>query len=480
MIDYIISRALAWMEHEPVVGLMMTVAAVVTFAGVYRSGGGPAAGPWPFVRRILDAAVAASLLMGLLWAFRAVLMDNATSFAAEHGRISEANLHSVRTIWGGPHVQRELVVRHWRTVTEREEQFRDDPTLPPVFREVTREAPVDHDSIIQVRGELDVVPNERRKGSGVYSGFTADLTLAYGVVGPPDATTRSEFEFPLSGQVLYEDLRVTVDGEDLGAALRVDADALRWELTMAPGEHHTVDVTYATRGMEFVYYQIPEPREVRDFALQLHVEGLAVDDLNYPEGCLTPTAIAGDDHGVTLRWELDRALTTAGMGLAMPRPTQPGATVAQVLARSPYALMLLVGAICLVLLVEVGAVSLLDVALTCASYALQFVVMAAVSDAVGGLPGALAIGALPSMLTLWWLWRRHASRRPIFALLGFFVLAHPLSVLAPDALATLDAAMVAGLVLLLVVLTLRARARPSRVDVRERTPTIEDLPPLTP
>ena len=84
------------------------------------------------------------------------------------------------------------------------------------------------------------------------------------------------------------------------------------------------------------------------------------------------------------------------------------------------------------------------------------------------------------MLTLWWLWRRHASRRPIFALLGFFVLAHPLSVLAPDALATLDAAMVAGLVRLLVVLTLRARARPSRVDIRERTPTIEDLPPLTP
>jgi hypothetical protein len=480
MIDYVISRALAWMEHEPVVGLMMTLAAVVTFAGVYRKGGGPEPTLLPFVRRILDAAVAAILLMGLLWAFRAVLHDNATSFAAEHGRTSEANLHSVRTIWGGPHVQRELVVRHWKTVTTREEQFRDDPTLPPIFRDVTTEELVDHDSITSVRGHVEVVSNERRKGSGVYAGFEADLTLAYEIVSPPDATTRSELELPLSGQVLYEDLHVLVDGVDLGPALRVDADALRWELTMAPGERHTIDIAYATRGVEHVYYQIPEPREIRDFTLALHVVGLGVADLNYPEGCLTPTEIVGDDGGVTLRWQLDRALTTAGMGLALPTPTQPGATVAEVLARSPYALMLLVGAICLVLLVEIGSVALLDVALTCAGYSLQFVCMAAVADTAGSLVGALAIAVLPTIATLWWLWRRHPSRRPIFGLLAFFVVAHPLSVSFADALETFDAAVVAGLVLLLVVLTLRARMRPGAEATHPRTPTLEDLPVVTP
>jgi hypothetical protein len=480
MIDYVISRALAWMEHEPVVGLMMTVAAVVTFAGVYRHGGGPEPQLLPLVRRIIDAAVAAILLMGLLWAFRAVLHDNATSFAAEHGRTSEANLHSVRTIWGGPHVQRELVVRHWKTVTTREEQFREDPTLPPIFREVTGEELVDHDSIASVRGHVEVIPNERRKGSGVYAGFEADLTLAYEIVSPPSAKTRTELELPLSGQVLYEDLQVMVDGALLGPALRVDADALRWEMQMEPGERHTIDIAYATRGVEHVYYQIPEPREIRDFALTLHVAGLAVADLNYPEGCLTPTEIEGDTDGVTLRWQLDHALTTAGMGLALPRPTQPGRAVGEVLERSPYALMLLVGAICLVLLVEIGSVALLDVAVTCAGYALQFVVMAAVADMTGGLGGALVIGALPAIATLWWLWRRHPSRRPIFGLLAFFVVAHPLSVTFADALETFDAAVVAGLVLLLVVLTLRARMRPAAAAESPRTPTLEDLPVVTP
>ncbi len=481
MVDYVIARALAWMEQEPVVGLMMTLAAVVTFAGIYRRHGGPEPGPWAFVRRVLDGSVGATLLMGLLWAFRAVLHDNAASFGDEHGRVSEANLQSVRTIWGGPHVQRELAVRHYRSVTEREEQFREDPTLPPVFREVTREELVDHDAMTRVRGDIDVTPNERRKGSGVYSGFEARFTLDYRVEAPPQAATRAEFEFPLSGQVLYEGLEVLVDGRPLGPALRVDADALRWELALAPAEAHDVSITYATRGLEFVYYQILEPREVRDFELSLHARGLTLADLNYPEGCLTPTSIEEGTAGdITLRWALDHALTTAGMGLAMPRPMQPGATVARVLARSPHALMLLVGAICLVLLVDVGAVALLDVALTCASYALQFVLMAATSDAVGGLPVALAIGALPCLATLWFLWRRHPSRGPILGLLMFFVLVHPLAVLVGDAIDTVDAAVVAGLVLLLVVLTLRARLRAAPAEPSPRTPTLEDLPAVTP
>ena len=481
MIDYVISRALAWMEHEPVVGLMMTVAAVVTFAGVYRREGGPGDGFWPFVRRVLDASVVAVLLMGLLWSFRAVLHDNAASFASEHGRTSEANLQSVHSIWGGPHVQRELTVQHYRDLTTKEEQFRDDPTLPPLFREVTSTEQVDHDSIAAVRGRIEVVPNERRKGSGVYNGFEAEFQLTYTVVAPPGPTSNSDFQMPLSGQVLYEDLRVTVDGEDVGDSLRVDSDALRWSTTMTPSQLHTVEVAYKTRGVEYVYYQIPWPREIRDFELELYVTGLDRSDLNYPEGCLTPTQIDPSDDGVSLRWELDDALTTAGMGLAMPRPIQPGATVSQVLARSPYALMLLVGAICLVLLVEVGSVSLIDVALTCASYTLLFVVMASVSDVVGGLPGALALGVVPTAATTWWLWRRHPSRRTVFGLLGFFAVAHPLSVLIGDGVETFDAAVVAGLVLLLVILTLRARQRrDSRPDDEPRVPTLEDLPVVSP
>lgn len=476
MVDYVIARVLAWMDHEPVVGLMMTVAAVVTFAGAFRRGGGPEPGPWAFLRRTLDAGVASLLLMGLLWAFRAVLDDNAASFGAEHGRVSEANLQSVRTIWGGPHIQQELGVTHYEIVTVREEQFRDDPTLPPVFRESQEEIIVDHDSITGARIDIEVVPNERRKGSGIYSGFEARFALHYTLRSPAQVTSRSEFTFPLSGQVLYEDLSVQVDGVEVGEALRVGSDALRWELELGPSEAREVTIRYATRGTELVYYQIPEPREIRDLAVHMRIHGLGVDALNYPERCLTPTAIESDDEGVSLRWELDHALTTAGMGISLPQPKQPGASVAKVLERSPHALMLLVGAVCLVLLVDVGAVALLDVALTCASYALLFVIVAATSDAVGGLAGALAIAIAPTMLTLWWLWRSHPSRWTVLGLCGFFAVAHPLSALAGDAIDTIDAAIVAGLVLLLVVLTLRARLGAAPPRDRARTPTLEDLP----
>jgi hypothetical protein len=484
MISYLVSRALAWMEQEPVVGLMMTVAAVVTFAGVYRRDGGPEQGPWAWLRRIIEAGTMAALLMGLLWAFRAVLGDNSGTFLVEHGRVSEANFRSVQTIWGAPHVQQELVVRHFHTVVDREEQFRDDPTLPPVFREVEREELVPQDSIASAHGTVVIVPNQRKKGSGVYSGFEATFDVEYLVTNRSEHTTRTEFELPLSGQVFYDDLRVLVDGRELGADLHVDGAALRWERTMEPDESVSIAVGYATRGVEHFYYQIPQPREIRDFSLAMRVVGLPRTDVNYPEGCLTPSSIDEDGDDVVLHWELDRSLTTAGMGIAMPRPVQPGADVGSVLARSPYALMLLVGAVCLTLLVDSmgrrgrDAVALLDVALTCASYSLLFVIMAATADATGGLWGAFALGALPCLALSWWLWRRHPSRTPVLALVAFFVAVHPLSALVPAHQEAFDAAVVAGLVLYLVALTLRSRARAAAEppDLDRREPTLEEIP----
>lgn len=484
MISYLVARVLAWMEQEPVVGLMMTVAAVVTFAGVYRRDGGPELEPWQWLRRIIEAGTMAALLMGLLWAFRAVLGDNSGTFMVEHGRVSEANFRSVQTIWGAPHVQHELVVRHYHTVVDREEQFRDDPTLPPVFREVEREALVEQDSITSAHGTVVIVPNERKKGSGVYSGFEATFDVEYRVTNQSEHTTRTEFELPLSGQVFYDDLRVLVDGDELGADLHVDGAALRWQRKMAPDESVTIAIGYATRGVEHFYYQIPQPREIRDFSLAMRVVGLPRADVNYPEGCLTPSSIDEDGDDVVLRWELDRSLTTAGMGIAMPRPVQPGADVSSVLVRSPYALMLLVGSVCLTLLVDSmgrrgrDAVALLDVALTCASYSLLFVIMAAAADATGGLWGAFALGALPCLALSWWLWRRHPSRTPVLALVVFFVAVHPLSALVPEHQEAFDAAVVAGLVLYLVALTLRSRARaaaqPPEIDPHH--PTLEEIP----
>ncbi len=486
MVDYVIARVLAWMEAEPVVGLMMTVAAVVTFAGVYGKSGGPGPGVWAWARRIVEAGTMAALLMGLLWAFRAVLGDNSATFLAEHGRVSEANFQSVQTIWGAPHVQRELVVRHWHTVVDREEQFREDPTLPPVFRDVEREELVALDSIASADATVVLVPNERKKGSGVYSGFEATFDVEYRVTNQSEHTTRTEFELPLSGQVFYDELRVLVDGSELGAELRVEGEALRWQRTMKPGDAVTVTIGYATRGVEYFYYQIPVPREIRDFTLAMRVVGLPLADVNYPEGCLTPSAIDEDGDDVVLHWELDRSLTTAGMGIALPRPVQPGADVGSVLGRSPYALMLLVGAVCLTLLVDSmgrrgeDAVALLDVALTCASYSLMFVVMSAAADAIG-LWGAFALGALPCVALSWWLWRRHPSRTPVLALVAFFVAVHPLSALLPEHREAFDAAVVAGLVLYLVALTLRSRSRavapPPELDGRQ--PTLEEMP-ITP
>jgi hypothetical protein len=465
MAEYLGGRFFDWMTYEPVVGLMMIVAAVVLFIGGYRRGA-PGDGVQVWVRRIVEAAGMAVLFLGLLWAFRAVLNDNASTFRQNHGRVSEANYESLKTIWGGPHVQRELTVRHYRTVVEREEMWREDPSLPPLYRDVKREVYVDQNSLLSSHGTVDLTLNERRKGSALYNGFDAVFDMTWVVKNESGWTTRAEFGLPLSGQVLYDELVVQEDGADISRDLRFSSRGIEWVRHLQPGERHVVHVRYATRGVEYFYYQVPERRELKDFVLAMNVHGLAIDDVNYPERCLTPMSVepSEDGTGTTLTWTLDRSVTTAGMGVALPTPIQPGAKVSLVLRNSPYALMLLVVAVALTLLVRREDASLFDLSLLSATYCVLFLCMASFSDFLLGFWGSLVLGAALTVGMAALLYRRHAARVPILALTAFFTLVYPLSGLFPDHQDAVDGMVAVGLIVYLFLVAIIARM--STVDSR--------------
>jgi len=460
MLDYLGGRFFDWMTYEPVVGLMMIVAAVVLFIGRYRRGA-PGEGGGPWVRGVLEAGAGAVLFLGLLWAFRAVLNDNAATFRENHGRVSEANYESLKTIWGAPHVQRELTVLHTRKVIEREEMWREDPSLPPLYRDVEREVVVDQNSLRSSHGTVVLTLNERRKGSALYNGFDAVFDMTWTVVNDSPWTTRAAFALPLSGQVLYDDLVVREDGTDISRDLRFSRDRIEWVRTLQSGERHEIRVSYATRGVEYFYYQVPQPRELKDFVLTMTVGGLAVADVNYPERCLTPMSVepTADGRGTVLVWTLDRSVTTAGMGVALPTPVQPGAKVSLVLRNSPYALMLLVVAVALTLLVRGERASLFDLSLLSATYCVLFLSMASFSDFWLGFWGSLVLGAVLTMGMAWLLYRRHPARLPILGLTGFFTLLYPLSGLFPDHQDPVDGMVAVGLIVYLFFMALFARLR---------------------
>jgi hypothetical protein len=105
---------------------------------------------------------------------------------------------------------------------------------------------------------------------------------------------------------------------------------------MTPGQELDLTISYNTRGLDCFSFQIPEAREIRDFRLSITVDGIRLQDVNYPEGCLPPKekpVETPDGKGVVLAWSFDRAITTAGMGIALPAQEQPGSSAALVLAR---------------------------------------------------------------------------------------------------------------------------------------------------
>jgi len=272
-----------------------------------------------------------------------------------------------------------------------------------------------------------------KKGYALYSGYIIRAQFTYEVLNDSNLETEAEFTFPMSpGQRVFEDFQITLDGQDISSKLQFAPDQITWTSVMAPRQHHTITVVYTSRGMETFYYQIPAQRNIRDFVLTLTIDRLPLTQLNYPEGILTPTRIAStsDGRGSVLVWQLDRAITTAGMGVALPQPEQPGAQVLRVLWNSPYALTLLVTMLALTLLILGVPMRFLDLALLAAVYCAQFLLMAAVSDYWFGFWGSLVLGTVLTGFLTYLLFREQSSkllRNLIYALVGFFALVYPLA-----------------------------------------------------
>lgn len=470
MLKYIVDRFFGWMTHEPFIGLLMILAAVVLFLATLSGRRSNDTALWPYSRTLLEAAATAAMFLGLLWAFRAVLNDNLNTFKAGHGRVSAANYQSLKTIWGAPHIQRELSVTHYVTRRVKEELPRHDPTAAPVYRFVDKTVRIDQNSILGAHGSARIRPNQRKKGSAVYNGFDLNFEMTYKIRNDHAEQTRAELHFPLhAAQLQFNNLQVTENGKDLSRELRVSKNSIRWSRMMAPGQTSTILVKYDSRGVNQFYYQIPNAREIRDFAFTLRVDGLSREDLNYPTGCLTPDSIkpTSDGNALLLAWKRDRAITTAGMGIALPKPDQPGARTSLLLAKSPYALMLLIVSISLTFLIIRSRIEFLEIALLSAAYSLLFISMSSVYDIFAGtgvefvgFMGSLLVGASLTLGLAWLLFRKYKDlflRNSILVLTGFFTLIYPLAGLFPDSQAAFDGVVFSGIIVYLFLIALKQR-----------------------
>jgi len=372
-------------------------------------------------------------LMGLLCLH---LVAQSREFDRLHGRVSEANLAAVRLIWGRPHVQRELSVNHYYETVEVTSETYDasgENVINQKKQTVTKLWPQNSIQAADVR--VGIAMNYRRKGSAYYTCYESANAFRYDVVNFADIPTEARFVFPLqSDQGLIENLRVAVDGVELGKELSYESSRIEWKMPMQPQQTATVEVSYNCRGMDYYYYQMPTLREIRSFAMTMDLAGVDTSQLDYPYGCMTPMKItpitSGGKPGTRLEWHLDRALTTRGMGVTLPDKKQPGYHVARLLRQSPLGLMLLVVMLLVTRIYTDKPIELVPLAMMALAYYLFYTLMANLSDYGPGFTGSfliafLLLGGLVAAMQFRWDGRGFVTYATV-GFFGFFTLIYPL------------------------------------------------------
>jgi hypothetical protein len=169
-------------------------------------------------------------------------------------------------------------------------------------------------------------------------------------------------------------------------------------------------IAFKSRGLSYWYFQVREPREIRDFTLTMTLPDLPKAKLNYPDDCMTPTEITPtkDNLGTILTYRLDHALTGKGMGISLPQLPQPGETTRAVLNETDDAWLFIFAVLLLSLTLASVRHAVLLTILFATATAFAYGLLADFSDLLFGFWGTAVLILLPLFVLLASLLKRAA------------------------------------------------------------------------
>ena len=416
LLQQLISLAQNFLDRQPTLALAMggTLAAVFlgTVFGRREDQGEPpgaAMGIYLQLCRVVWAMMLVALVAGAAVLLQSYLGRVLSDYHHAHGRLTETNLEAVRTIWGDEQIQGELSADLWWEQEETEPIESEDLSKPAITRKHTVRYTVAENPFVTTRHEVTIRQNPRHKGSAVYAAYETACHFTYVLRNPAEHDVTAQFKFPLpSASSMYDDLAITLNGTNELDALQVEKGALVLEEHLAQGETANLQIAFKSRGLAYWYFQIRQPREVRDFELLLKLPDLPKSKLNYPEGCMTPTQImpTDDGHGCTLAYRLDHAICNKGMGIELPSLSQPGETTTAVLAEAEKGWVLLFAAVVLGLALVGGRGGVLVGVLVGCAAALGYGLLGDLSDTFLGFWGTAILVLIPLLIALGWLTSR--------------------------------------------------------------------------
>lgn len=413
IVSQLLNRASALADVEPTIALFLAAALLAVFlTALFANRPAIATSDknasliWTLYqnsRRLFWAVLLVLLLSGTISVLRSYLHQTLNEFQRSHGRITEANYNAVETIWGSEQVQPELNVDIYHNEEQTERIESEDPTKPALIRKKTVHISVTGNPFVTTRHSITLEQSPRKKGSAVYGGYQTDCSFNWKLRNPSDATQQCTLTFPLPASgAMYDCLSATLDGKDVLPQMEIKDSSLVLERGIQPNEAMDFHIAFKSRGLSYWYFQVREPREIRDFTLTLILPDMSKEKLNYPDDCMTPTLIApANNHpGTVLTYRLDHAITDKGMGIALPQLPQPGATTHDVLKRTGDAWLLVFAVLALTLTLSGIRHAVLFTILFAAATAFGYGLMADFSDLLFGFWGTAILILLPLFLLL--------------------------------------------------------------------------------
>src|SRR5216117_613314 len=374
---------------------------------------------------LVRALMLVMLLVATISVLRIYLRQTVSNFQRSHGRVTQANYDAVRTIWGAEQEQGELKIEIYTDaeVTERIES--EDLTKPAVLRKKIVRHPVTDNPFVAARHEIVLKQNPRKKGSAYYGGYETDCRFSWKLNNPAGSPQKCNLTFPLpASRAMYDELSATLNGTDVLPQMQLRDATLMLARDLQPNEALDFKIAFKSRGVSFWYFQVREPREIRDFLLTLTLPDLPKARLNYPGSCMTPTDIqpTNSARGCVLTFRLDHAISNQGMGVALPSLPQPGEMTNAVLGETERAWLLLFAMLTLTLtLAQVGHAAVLSI-LFGAATAFAYGLLGDFSDILFGFLGTAVLVLIPLLLGLAKLLTRVSSGAAIKALAFQFLI----------------------------------------------------------
>jgi len=427
-------RASDLADVEPLLALFLGAALLAVFLAAFRApkpalaASGKSSLLWTLYghgTRLIIALMLVALLATVISVLRSYLRQTTSHFQRTHGRVTQANYNAVQTIWGAEQEQGELKVEIYtdEEITERIES--EDLTKPAILRKKMVRHHITANPFVTARHHVWLKQNPRKKGSALYGGYETDCNFSWKLNNPAETAQKCNLVFPLpAATAMYHDLTATLNGVDVLPQMQLKNSTLLLARELQPHEVLDFKISFKSRGVSFWYFQVREAREIRDFLLTLTLPDLPATRLNYPGGCMTPTAIqpTADAQGSVITFQLDHAISNQGMGVALPSLPQPGATTSAVLAETERAWLFNFAMLTLTLTIMQVRHAVLITILFGTATAFAYGLLGDFSDLLFGFVGTAVLLLIPLLLGLAKLLTRITTGGAIKILAGQFLL----------------------------------------------------------